>query len=136
MTYILSDACLATAKPLVSASVIAMRLCRRLLRRRTELSRGLSRVAADGGTCATVGVLGTAVGGWAACRRIWRLHLLLGLPPSVLGRVDHLRRQAHGLRRLQLRREPGTGAFIPFIAPEAVTADDLVVDLRSLEEAP
>ncbi len=25
---------------------------------------------------------------------------------------------------------------MPFIAPEAVTADDLVVDLRSLEEAP
>jgi rhodanese-related sulfurtransferase len=25
---------------------------------------------------------------------------------------------------------------VPFIAPDAVTADDLVVDLRSLEEAP
>ncbi|NDH60178.1 MAG: hypothetical protein EBY18_00695 [Alphaproteobacteria bacterium] len=31
---------------------------------------------------------------------------------------------------------PEPDAFVPFIAPDAVTKDDLVVDLRSLEEAP
>jgi len=31
---------------------------------------------------------------------------------------------------------PEPERYVPFIAPGAVTADDLVVDLRSLEEAP
>ena len=31
---------------------------------------------------------------------------------------------------------PSPSRFVPFIAPAAVTADDLVVDLRSLDEAP
>jgi len=31
---------------------------------------------------------------------------------------------------------PEPEQFVPFIAPDSVTADDLVVDLRSLEEAP
>ncbi len=44
-------------------------------------------VSVDGGTCASVGVLGTAVAVLGSLQAHLALHLLLGLEPSVLGRV-------------------------------------------------
>ena len=73
---------------------------------------------------------------WAACRRIsrcicfwvWSPRCWDGSSPSTLSRL------AFG--GFGFAGSPEPDAFVPFIAPDAVTTDDLVVDLRSLEEAP
>src|SRR5260370_38678274 len=93
-------------------------------------------VSIDGGTCGTVGGLGTAVAVRGGLQAHLALHLLLDLQPTVLGRVVTFdaKRLAFGGFGFEGSPEPETA--VPFIAPAAVTADDLVVDLRGLGEAP
>jgi rhodanese-related sulfurtransferase len=93
-------------------------------------------VAVDGGTCATVGVLGTAVAVLGGLQAHLALHLLLGLEPSALGRVITFDARRLAFGGFGFADSPEPEQFVPFIAPDTVTADDLVVDLRSLEEAP
>jgi rhodanese-related sulfurtransferase len=64
------------------------------------------------------------------------LHLLLGLQPSVLGRVFTFDARRPGFGGFDFAGSPEPASFVPFIAPAAVHDDDVVVDLRSLDEAP
>ena len=137
VTYVLSDACLAAGKPMISASVIGLTgYVGAFCGGGPSYRAVFPDVAVDGGTCATVGVLGTAVAVLGGLQAHLALHLLLGLEPSALGRVITFdaRRLAFGGFDFAGSREPEQ--FVPFIAPDMVMADDLVVDLRSLEEAP
>mgnify|MGYP001570399063 CR=1 FL=1 len=137
VTYILSDACQAAAKPLVSASVIGMTGYAGAFCGGGPSYRAVfPEVSVDGGTCATVGVLGTAVAVLGGVQAHLALHLLLGLEPSVLGRVVTFDAKRLAFGGFGFAGSPEPEAFVPFIAPDAVTKDDLVVDLRSLEEAP
>src|SRR5471032_3671230 len=136
-TYILSDACHAISKPLVSASVI------RLVGYVGAFCGGgpsyravFPDVSVDGGTCATVGVLGTAVAVLGGLQAHLALHLLLGLEPTVLGRVITFDAGKLAFGGFGFAGAPEPDASLPFIAAEQVGADDLVIDLRSLEEAP
>jgi molybdopterin/thiamine biosynthesis adenylyltransferase/rhodanese-related sulfurtransferase len=136
-TYILSDVCCDAVKPLVSASVIGMTGYAGAFCGGAPSYRAVfPDVSVEGGTCAGVGVLGTAVAVLGGLQAHLALHLLLGLEPSVLGRVVTFdaRRMAFG--GFAFAGSPEPESFVPFIAAAAVTADDLVIDLRSLEEAP
>jgi sulfur-carrier protein adenylyltransferase/sulfurtransferase len=137
VTYVLSDACLAAAKPLVSASVIGMTGYAGAFCGGGPSYRAVfPDVAVEGGTCATLGVLGTAVAVLGGLQAHLALHLLLGLEPTVLGRVITFDAKRLGFGGFGFAGSPEPERFVPFIAPAEVTADDLVVDLRSLEEAP
>jgi molybdopterin/thiamine biosynthesis adenylyltransferase/rhodanese-related sulfurtransferase len=139
VTYILSDACLAACKPLVSASVIGTTGYAGAFCGGGPSYRAVfPEVSVDGGTCASVGVLGTAVAMLGSLQAHLTLHLLLGLEPGVLGRVVTFdaKRLAFGGFGFAGSPEPEPDALVPFIAPDAVKEDDIVVDLRSLEEAP
>ena len=137
VTYILSDACQAEAKPLVSASVIGMTGYAGAFCGGGPSYRAVfPEVSVDGGTCATVGVLGTAVAVLGGLQAHLALHLLLGLEPTVLGRVVTFDAHRLAFGGFGFAGSPEPEAFVPFIASDAVTTDDLVVDLRSLEEAP
>jgi molybdopterin/thiamine biosynthesis adenylyltransferase len=136
-TYILSDACLAAGKPLVSASVIGMTGYAGAFCGGGPSYRAVfPDVSAEGGTCASVGVLGTAVAVLGSLQAHLALHLLLGLEPSVLGRVITFDAKRLAFGGFGFAGSPEPDRFVPFIAPAAVTDDDLVVDLRSLDEAP
>ena len=136
-TYVLSDACLAAAKPLVSASVIGLTGYAGAFCGGGPSYRAVfPDVAVEGGTCATVGVLGTAVAVLGSLQAQLALHLLLGLEPTVLGRVITFDARRLAFGGFGFADSPEPERFVPFIAPASVTADDLVVDLRSLEEAP
>ncbi|MEA2811804.1 MAG: hypothetical protein QOJ17_5945, partial [Rhodospirillaceae bacterium] len=136
-TYVLSDACLAAAKPLVSASVIGMTGYAGAFCGGGPSYRAVfPDVSVEGGTCATVGVLGTAVAVLGSLQAHLALHLLLGLEPTVLGRVITFDARRLAFGGFGFADSPEPERFVPFIAPASVTADDLVVDLRSLEEAP
>lgn len=136
-TYILSDACLAAAKPLVSASVIGMTGYAGVFCGGGPSYRAVfPDVAVDGGTCASVGVLGTAVAVVGGLQAHLALHVLLGLEPAALGRVITFDARRLAFGGFGFDGSPEPDRFVPFIAPAAVTADDLVVDLRGLDEAP
>ncbi len=89
------------------------------------------------GSCATAGVLGTAVGVMGTLQAHMVLSLLLGLQPAVLGQlvtVDFKTLRFGGFS-FAGTGEPG-GMAIPFIAADQVESTDLVIDLRTLAEAP
>lgn len=137
VTYILSDACQAAAKPLVSASAIGLSGYVGVFCGGGPSYRAVfPDVAADGGTCATVGVLGTAVAVLGSLQAHLALHQLLGLEPSALGRIVTFDAGRLGFGGFGFAGTPEPETYVPFIAPDAVEAADLVVDLRSLEEAP
>src|SRR4030095_361608 len=137
VSYILSDACQATAKPLVSASVIGMTGYAGAFCGGGPSYRAIfPDVSVEGDTCASVGVLGTAVAVLGGLQAHLALHLLLGLEPGVLGRVITFDARRLVFGGFGFAASPEPARYVPFIAPAAVTADDLVVDLRGLDEAP
>jgi molybdopterin/thiamine biosynthesis adenylyltransferase/rhodanese-related sulfurtransferase len=137
VTYVLSDACLAIGKPMISASVIGLTgYVGAFCGGGPSYRAVFPDVAVEGGTCATVGVLGTAVAVLGSLQAHLALHLLLGLEPTALGRVVTFDAKRLAFGGFGFADSPEPEQFVPFIAPDSVTADDLVVDLRSLEEAP
>jgi len=137
VTYMLSDTCQASARPLVSASVIGVKGYAGAFCGGGPSYRAVfPDVSVEGGTCATVGVLGTAVAVLGGLQAHLALHLLLGLEPAVLGRVITFDAQRVAFGGFDFTGTPEPDFLVPFIAPGAVAPDDLVVDLRSLEEAP
>lgn len=137
VTYILSDACSAAAKPLISASVIGLTGYIGVFCGGGPSYRAVfPDVSIDGGTCATVGVLGTAVAVLGCLQAHMALHLLLKLEPTVLGRVTTFDAKRLVFGGFGFEGSPEPQASVPFISPAAVMADDLVVDLRSFDEAP
>jgi molybdopterin/thiamine biosynthesis adenylyltransferase len=137
VTYILSDACHAVARPLVSASVIGLTGYAGAFCGGGPSYRAVfPDVSLDGGTCATVGVLGTAVAVLGSLQAHLALHLLLGLEPSVLGRVVTFDAGRLAFGGFGFDGSPEPDSAVPFIAPGEVCADDLVVDLRGVDEAP
>jgi sulfur-carrier protein adenylyltransferase/sulfurtransferase len=137
VTYMLSDACHATAKPLVSASVVGLSGYAGAFCGGAPSYRAVfPDVSMDGGTCATMGVLGTAVAVLGGLQAHLALHLLLGLEPTVLGRVVTFDARTLAFGGFGFAGTPEPDTFVSFIAPAAVQPADLVVDLRSLDEAP
>ncbi len=137
VTYILSDACHALAKPLVSASVVGLTGYAGAFCGGAPSYRAVfPEVTIDGGTCATIGVLGTAVATLGSLQAHLALHLLLGLEPTVLGRVVTFDAQRVAFGGFAFDGNPEPESAVPFIAPDEVRADDLVVDLRGVDEAP
>lgn len=138
VTYVLSDACRVRGTPLVSASVVGLSgyvgaFCGGAPSYRAVFPE-LPRRA---GSCAEAGVLGTAVGVLGTLQAHLALALLLEWQPSPLGRLISV-----DLRTLHIGGFSFTGASEPqgaglaFIAPAEVSPGDIVIDLRSLSEAP
>jgi sulfur-carrier protein adenylyltransferase/sulfurtransferase len=138
VTYVLSDACREARRPLVSASVLGLTgyvgaFCGGAPSYRAVFPE----MPGAAGNCAASGVLGTAVGVIGTLQAHLALALLLELRPTVLGRllsVDFRSLHVGGFS-FTGASEP-SGAVLAFIAPAQVRSDDLVIDLRSPEEAP
>ncbi|HTR87741.1 MAG TPA: HesA/MoeB/ThiF family protein [Reyranella sp.] len=137
VTYMLSDACHATKKALVSASALGLSGYAGVFCGGGPSYRAVfPDVSIDGATCATVGVLGPVVAVLGALQAHLALHHLLGLEPAVLGRVVTFDARKLVFGGFGFEGSPEPMASVPFIAPEALEADDLVVDLRGIDEAP
>jgi len=136
-TYVLSDACVAAAKPLVSASVIGLTgYVGAFCGGGPSYRAVFPDVSIDGATCATVGVLGTAVAVLGSLQAHLVLSLLLKVEPTVLGRVVTFDAKRLVFGGFGFEGSPEPVDAVPFIAVESVTEDDLVVDLRGIDEAP
>jgi len=138
LTYILSDECRQQGKPLVSASVLGLSgyvgaFCGGAPSYRAVFPE----MPRQAGSCAQSGVLGTAVGVMGALQAHITLALLLKLTPTALGQltsIDFSTLRCSGFS-FAAAPEPA-GPALRFIAPEEVRSADVVVDLRSLTEAP
>jgi len=137
-TYVLSDECQRVGKPLVSASVLGLSgyvgaFCGGAPSYRAVFPE----MPRQAGSCAATGVLGTAVGVMGTLQAHMALALALQLEPSVLGHLVTV--DFHTLRfggfSFAGAPEPA-GTAIPFISAGDVGSGDIVIDLRSLEEAP
>jgi molybdopterin/thiamine biosynthesis adenylyltransferase/rhodanese-related sulfurtransferase len=136
-TYVLSDACAAAAKPFVSASVIGLTGYVGVFCGGGPSYRAVfPEVSIDGGTCATVGVLGTAVAVLGSLQAHLVLALLLKFEPTVLGRVVTFDAKKLVFGGFGFEGSPEPEASVPFIAANEVAAGDLVIDLRRIDEAP
>jgi molybdopterin/thiamine biosynthesis adenylyltransferase/rhodanese-related sulfurtransferase len=138
VTYILSDECQRARKPLISASVLGLSgyaggFCGGAPSYRAVFPE----MPRQAGSCATAGVLGTAVGVMGTLQAHMVLSLLLELQPAVLGQLVTVdfRTLRFGGFSFAGAREPD-GMILPFIAADQVDGTDLVIDLRSLAEAP
>jgi molybdopterin/thiamine biosynthesis adenylyltransferase/rhodanese-related sulfurtransferase len=138
LTYILSDECQRVHKPLISASVLGLSgytggFCGGAPSYRAVFPE----MPRQAGSCATAGVLGTAVGVMGTLQAHMVLSLLLELQPAVLGQLVTVdfRTLRFGGFSFAGAREPD-GMLLPFIAADQVDDTDLVIDLRSLAEAP
>lgn len=138
LTYILSDECLRQGKPLVSSSVLGLSgyvgaFCGGAPSYRAVFPE----MPRQAGSCAQSGVLGTAVGVMGTLQAHLTLSILLKLTPTVLGQlvsVDFRTLRFSGFSFASAREPPAP--TLRFIAPEEVRDADLVIDLRSLTEAP
>lgn len=138
LTYILSDECLRQGKPLVSSSVLGLSgyvgaFCGGAPSYRAVFPE----MPRQAGSCAQSGVLGTAVGVMGTLQAHLTLAILLELTPTVLGQltsVDFRTLRFNGFSFAAAREPPAPA--LRFIAPEEVRQADLVIDLRSLTEAP
>ncbi len=138
VTYVMSDECRRAGKPLISASVLGLTgyvgaFCAGAPSYRAVFPE----MPRQAGSCATAGVLGTAVGVIGTLQAHLTLSLLLDLKPTVLGQLVTVDFQTlrFGGFAFHAAREPD-GVVWPFIAVDQVDSEDLVIDLRSLSEAP
>lgn len=138
LTYVLSDACGASGKPLVSASVLGLAgyvgaFCGDAPSYRAVFPE-MPRTA---GSCAEAGVLGTAVGVIGTLQAHMALALLLDLRPPVLGRLVSVDFQPLRFGGFSFAgASESAAAALSFIDPTQVRPSDVVIDLRSLQEAP
>lgn len=138
VTYTLSDACQPRNIPLISASVLGRQgyaggFCGPAPSYRAVFPR----LPASAANCNTAGVMGPAVATLGAMQAQMALSVLLGLTPSPLGSLVNCDFMQWHFRafRFDGAVEPIEPA-IPFIDPDLLRADDCIVELRSLEEAP
>jgi sulfur-carrier protein adenylyltransferase/sulfurtransferase len=137
VTYILSDECARARKPLVSASVIGLSGYAGVFCGSAPSYRAVfPDLPAQAGTCATSGVLGTAVGVMGTLQAQMVLSLLLELQPSVAGRMTTVdfRTLRFSAFSFASAREDGEG--FRFVARNDVTLSDVTVELRGEREAP
>ncbi len=138
VSYILSDACLVSRTPLISASALGQ----------TGYAGGfcgtdapsLRAVFPDlpdrGATCATAGVLGPVVGMIGALQAQMALQVLLRHSPSPLGQMVTLDLQQLRFGGFAFHGAPEPRIAMPLLSKLDLCAGDQVIELRDINEAP
>ena len=138
VTYTLSDHCLASGQAFMSASVLGFAgyaggFCGSSAPSVRAVFPDLPHAAAN---CATAGVSGPAVGVLGSLQAQMALSCLLGLEPSPLGRMISLDLRRFTTSSFSFAGAPEPNDGFRFVSVEEITDNDLVVDLRSIDEAP
>ncbi|MEO7067645.1 MAG: HesA/MoeB/ThiF family protein [Rhodanobacter sp.] len=137
VTYTLNDACLQQRTPFITASAVGLAgyvgaFCAGAPSYRAVFPDMPARAA----SCSSAGVLGSLVGTIGMLQAQFVLQLLLGITPSPLGRLLSFdaSRLTFGGFSFHDASDPD-GELLRFIDPADVMPHDVVVDLRSLDEA-
>lgn len=137
LTYVLSDACRRAGKPLVSASALGLSGYVGVFCGGAPSYRAVfPDMPRHASACSEAGVLGSTVGVMGCLQAQMTLALILGLEPSPLGRLISVDLGALRFGGFSFASAQEPAEALPFIAPADLRADDCVVDLRALTEAP
>lgn len=136
-SYILSDTCLATNVPLVTASVLGAAgyvggFCGPAPSLRAVFPDLPDRAA----TCATAGVMGPVVGLIGAAQAQMALGVLLGSNPSPLGQMMSFDLNTYRSSGFRFDNAPEPEVDLRFGAAQMIAATDFVIELRDHAEAP
>ena len=133
VSYTLSDACMRTRTPLISASVLAFAgYVGGFCGTRPSLRAVFPDLPAQAQSCASAGVMGPVVGVLGCLQAQFALNTLLAIEPSPVGQllsVDLKNLQQSGFR-FDSASEPPTQDTLSFISPRDITQEDWVVDVR------
>ena len=136
-SYTLNDVCHGTRTPLISASVLsAAGYVGGFCGGAPSLRAVFPDAPDSGASCATAGVFGPVVGIMGSLQAQMALSVILGLNPSPLGQMVQF--DAVNFRSTSFRfdsaREPAK--ILPFAALSQLMSNDMIVELRGIEEAP
>ena len=128
----LSDACLATGTPMISASALSLSgyvggFCGTA----PSLRAVFPDLPTSAATCATAGVLGPVVGMIGAAQAQMALAALLGLEPSPMGQMLIVDAKTWRTSTFRFDGAPEPDAPLPFITPAQINPGDMIVDLRT-----
>jgi molybdopterin/thiamine biosynthesis adenylyltransferase len=135
-SYAASDLCLAACKPLITASVLEMSgyvcgVCGGAPSLRAVFPDPPDTAA----SCATAGVSGPVVGLIGAAQAQMALSHLTGVGEAPLGLTLRLDAASWRFSRFRFDQAPEPARPLAFVAPSALSDADLVLDLRSADEA-
>ncbi len=137
VSYALSDVCLTMSKVLVSASVQGSQGYAGVFCGGAPSYRALfpqwPRSAAD---CATVGVLGPTVALLGCLQAELVLAILLGVERDPRGSLWRWDAQRFGFSQFDFWGAEEPVAYCPVLGLSQVAPEDVLIDLRSLQEAP
>lgn len=133
VSYALSDLCLATAKPLVSASVIGRQgYAGGFCGGAPSLRAVFPDLPPTAGSCSSAGVMGPAVATLGAMQAQMVLSILLGHEPSPLGSIMSVDFSNWRTSQFRFDGAPEPEAVCPqIISRAAVGGTDILVDLRA-----
>lgn len=136
VSYMLSDACRAAGRPLVSASALGLGgYAGGFCGGAPSLRAVFPELPDQAATCATAGILGPVVGMLGCLQAQMALSVLLGLAPSPLGQLVTLGPGlSFGGFRFDGAEEPEEAW--PFLSVASIAPGDFVADLRGDAEAP
>jgi molybdopterin/thiamine biosynthesis adenylyltransferase len=133
-SYLASDLCLAAGTPLISASVLGHGGYVGGFCGGAPSLRAVFPDAPDSGaSCATAGVLGPVVAQIGAMLAQMALQVLMRLEPSPLGTLVQIDTRGWHHARMTFHAAPEPARAFAFVTP---CDADLIVDLRTLAEAP
>lgn len=136
-SYTLSDTCSTLGKPLISASVLGLSGYAGGFCGGAPSLRALFPDAPDSrASCATAGVLGPVVGMVGAMQAQLALGVILGVEPSPLGQMVQFDARTMRSTAFRFDEAPEPTHHFPFVSACQLTPDDLIIELRTLDEAP
>lgn len=138
VSYTLSDYCLASGRPLISASALGTEgFVAGYCGGAPSMRAVFPELPGEAGSCATAGIMGPVVAALGALQAQMALAVLLGIEPSPLGTMLTLdaRNWRTSAFRFHDAPEPA-GPLLRFVSAAAVTPEDLAIDLRGEVEAP
>lgn len=135
VTYILSDACLRLQRPLVSASVLGFSGYAGVFCERAPSYRAVfPDLPRQVGTCASSGVMGSAVGVLGTLQAHLSLAVLLQTDPAPQGRLITVDLRQFRFSSFSFLGAPEPAQSLQFISVSQLEVADLVMDLRSEQE--
>jgi molybdopterin/thiamine biosynthesis adenylyltransferase len=137
VSYALSDVCKVGSVPYLSASTLGVSgyvggFCGPAPSLRAVFPEAPQSAA----TCATAGVMGPVVSMLGAMQAQMALAILLEMKPSPLGQMLTVDMGNYRFATFRFDEAEEPGGHFPFVAGAELADDDLIVELRSADEAP